>query len=140
MAEPVSARRVALDVLDLVLGEQRPLDEVFGGHPRLGRLAARDRAYARLLVATPLRRLGQIDAVLDRFLRQAPKPIRTRNLLRLGAAQLLFLHTPAHAAVAETVARAEVVFFAGGDQCDYVDNFKGTAVEGAVESVYARGG
>jgi cyanophycinase len=43
-------------------------------------------------------------------------------------------------AVAETVARAEVVFFAGGDQCDYVDNFKGTAVEGAVESVYARGG
>ena len=76
------------------------------GHPGLGRLAARDRAYARLLVATTLRRLGQIDAVLDRFLRQAPKSIQVRNLLRLGAAQLLFLHTPAHAAVAETVALA----------------------------------
>ena len=105
-AEPTSARRVALDVLDLVLGEQRPLDEVFGGHPRLGLLAGRDRAYARLLVATTLRRLGQIDAVLDQFLRQAPKSIQVRNLLRLGAAQLLFLHTPAHAAVAETVALA----------------------------------
>ena len=92
MAEPSSARRLALDVLDLVLGEQRPLDEVFAGHPGLGRLAARDRAHARLLVATTLRRLGQIDAVLDRFLRQAPKSIRVRNLLRLGAAQLLFLH------------------------------------------------
>jgi 16S rRNA (cytosine967-C5)-methyltransferase len=106
MAEPVSARRVALDVLDLVLGERRPLDEVFGGHPRLGLLAARDRGFARLMVATTLRRLGQIDAVLDRFLRQAPKSIQVRNLLRLGAAQLLFLHTPAHAAVAETVALA----------------------------------
>ena len=106
MAEPISARRVALDVLDLVLGEQRPLDDVFGGHPRLGLLAGRDRAYARLLVATTLRRLGQLDAVLDRFLRQAPKSVQVRNLLRLGAAQLLFLHTPAHAAVAATVALA----------------------------------
>ncbi|MCC2664602.1 MAG: rsmB [Geminicoccaceae bacterium] len=106
MAEPSSARRLALDVLDRVLGEQRPLDEVFAFHPGIGRLAPRDRAHARLLVATTLRRLGQIDAVLDRFLRQAPKSIRVRNLLRLGVAQLLFLHTSAHAAVAETVALA----------------------------------
>ncbi|HEY0005302.1 MAG TPA: hypothetical protein VGB17_10880 [Pyrinomonadaceae bacterium] len=43
-------------------------------------------------------------------------------------------------AVETTVKNAEVVFFAGGDQCDYVKNFKGTLVETAVESVYARGG
>jgi cyanophycinase len=44
------------------------------------------------------------------------------------------------AAVEATVRNAEVVFFAGGDQCDYVRYFKGTLVETAVESVYARGG
>ena len=44
------------------------------------------------------------------------------------------------AAVETTVRNAEVVFFAGGDQCDYVTNFKGTRVETAVESFYARGG
>lgn len=44
------------------------------------------------------------------------------------------------AAVEATVRNAEVVFFAGGDQCDYVRNFKGTRVEAAVEAVYARGG
>jgi len=44
------------------------------------------------------------------------------------------------AAVEATVRNAEVVFFAGGDQCDYVNYFKGTLVETAVESVYARGG
>jgi len=42
--------------------------------------------------------------------------------------------------VEATVKNAEVVFFAGGDQCDYVKYFKGTKVETAVESVYARGG
>ncbi len=105
-AAPISARRLALDLLDQVLGEQRPLDDVFAGHPQLGRLAGRDRAHARLLVATTLRRLGQIDAALDALLRQPPKSLRVRNLLRLGAVQLLFLGTPAHAAVAETVALA----------------------------------
>jgi cyanophycinase len=43
-------------------------------------------------------------------------------------------------AVGETVERAEVVFFAGGDQCNYVKYFKGTRVERAVERVHARGG
>jgi cyanophycinase len=44
------------------------------------------------------------------------------------------------AAVNTTVRNAEVVFFAGGDQCDYTTYFKGTLVETAVESVYAKGG
>ena len=43
-------------------------------------------------------------------------------------------------AVRETVRRAEIIFFAGGDQCNYVRYFKGTDVERAVERVYRRGG
>jgi 16S rRNA (cytosine967-C5)-methyltransferase len=106
VARPASARLIALDVLDRVLGEARPLDETFAGHSQLALLEPRDRAFARLLVTTALRRLGQIDALLDQFMRVRPKAIRVHNLLRLGAAQLLFLDTPAHAAVAETVALA----------------------------------
>jgi 16S rRNA (cytosine967-C5)-methyltransferase len=106
MARPASARLVALDVLDRVLAEARPLEDSFAGHPALALLDARDRAFARLLVTTVLRRLGQIDALLDQFMRARPKSIRVHNLLRLGVAQLLFLDTPAHAAVAETVALA----------------------------------
>jgi 16S rRNA (cytosine967-C5)-methyltransferase len=104
MARTTSARLIALDVLDRVLGEMRPLDDSFAGHPALASLDARDRAFARLLVTTVLRRLGQIDALLDQLMRARPKAIRVHDLLRLGAAQLLFLETPAHAAVAETVA------------------------------------
>jgi cyanophycinase len=40
----------------------------------------------------------------------------------------------------QTVMNAEVVFFAGGDQCNYVKYVKGTRVEKAIEAVYARGG
>jgi cyanophycinase len=43
-------------------------------------------------------------------------------------------------AIETTIKNAEVVFFAGGDQCNYVTNFKGTLVETAVEHVYAKGG
>jgi 16S rRNA (cytosine967-C5)-methyltransferase len=106
MARPASARLIVLDVLDRVLGEARPLEETFAGHPALALLASRDRAFARLLVTTVLRRLGQIDALLDGYMRARPKAVRVHNLLRLGAAQLLFLDTPAHAAVAEAVALA----------------------------------
>src|SRR3546814_21127552 len=55
----------------------------------------------RLFVATVLRRLGQIDAVLDLFL-ERPLPERAgvvRDILRLAVGQLLYLGTPPHASV-----------------------------------------
>ena len=106
-----NARRVALDVLDRALGpDHRPFDESFQGHPQLTRLAVRDRAFARLLVTTVLRRLGQIDQAVLPLLRYRPKELRVTNMLRLGAAQLLFLSTPPHAAVGETVRLAATGF------------------------------
>ena len=42
--------------------------------------------------------------------------------------------------VVQSIRDAEVLFFAGGDQCQYVRNFKNTATETAIESVYAKGG
>lgn len=42
--------------------------------------------------------------------------------------------------VIRTIRNAEVVFFAGGDQCNYVRNFRDNEIARAVESVYARGG
>jgi 16S rRNA (cytosine967-C5)-methyltransferase len=52
-----------------------------------------------------LRRLGQIDALIDACLAR-PLPdnlVAVRSLLRIGVAQLVFLRTPAHAAVHTTV-------------------------------------
>lgn len=104
----LEARAAALDLIEAVLRRRQLLDETFEAHPALPALAPRDRAFARLLVATVLRRLGQIDALIARAL---DRPDRTRplaiDLLRLGLAQLVFLGTPAHAAVDTTVALAD---------------------------------
>ncbi len=104
-----SARSVAFDLLGAILGRKRPLDEAFDAHPALPSLSARDRAFTRQLVSTTLRRLGQIDTLIDHCLeRPLPRNARAvRDLLRLGVCQLLFLDTPPHAAVATTVELAQ---------------------------------
>ena len=101
-------RAAALALLEAVLQRHQALDEAIAAALDDGRMApldARDRAFARLLASTVLRRLGQLDEVIGRCLE---KPLgkrlsRLRNTLRLGAAQVLFLQTPAHAAVDGTV-------------------------------------
>lgn len=98
-------RTIALDILAAVLVDKRLLDEVLESTPALSRLEDRDRGFARLLVATVLRRLGQLDDVIGRCLDKGlpHKARRAKDVLRLGAAQLLFLGTPPHAAIATSV-------------------------------------
>lgn len=104
-ARPATARVVALELLGAVLRRRRPLDELLAAHPGLAALSARDRAFARKLVGTVLRRLGQIDRLIADCLERPlpPRGAPAMDALRLGAAQLLFLGTPAHAAVDSTV-------------------------------------
>jgi 16S rRNA (cytosine967-C5)-methyltransferase len=100
MADPT--REAAFELLTSVLDRRRPLDEALDALPAL---APRDRAAAHRLAAAVLRRLGTLDAVLEPFLRKEP-PEPVRHVLRLGAAGLLLLATPGHAAVATAVALA----------------------------------
>ena len=110
MSQAPSARLVALDLLGAVLRRRRPLDDAIEDSQAVHELSARDRAFARLLVATALRRLGQIDALIARCLNipLAPRAAVVQDILRLGVAQLLFLRTPAHAAVATSVDLAQI--------------------------------
>ena len=109
MVPASTARHVALDLIGAVLGRERPLDEAIDDSPSMAKLSLRDRAFARLLVATVLRRLGQIDALIGDCLANPlpPRAAQVHDILRLGIAQLLFLHTPPHAAVATSVDLAQ---------------------------------
>ena len=99
---PDPTREAAFDLLTTVLDKRRPLEEALDALPEL---APRDRAAAHRLAAAVLRRMGTLDAVLEPFLRKAP-PDPVRHVLRIGAAGLLLLDTPRHAAVATAVALA----------------------------------
>ena len=105
---PSDARAVAAHALGAILRRGRTLDQALADAPGLDALATRDAAFSRLLLLTTLRRLGQIDAFLAGLM-DRPLPARrgsVQDILRLGIAQLAFLETPAHAAVASTVALA----------------------------------
>src|SRR5436190_15548446 len=107
--EMEESRTVALDVLVACLDRGQPLDDALARHPGFGELDPRDRAFVRLLLATTLRRLGEIEEVLGSMIERPLEGANAvgRQILRLGAAQLLFLGTPAHAAVDTSVRLAE---------------------------------
>lgn len=92
-------RQAALALLMGVLERRRPLEESLEAQAGID---ARDRAAAHRIAAMVLRRMGTLDAVLEPFLRREP-PLVARCALRMGASELLFLGTPAHAAVASAV-------------------------------------
>jgi len=100
----LAARRIAADVLDGVLHKHRTLDDQLdgaGAHPGLKTLADRDRALMRRLVATILRRLGTLGHLLSKLLdRGIPTDApRAQSALLIGAAQILWMDVPDHAAV-----------------------------------------
>lgn len=99
-----AARWAAASLLDAVLRRNRPLDQQLDDrhvNSSLRELSERDRALARRIVATVLRRLGTLRRLIDNLLdqglpRDAPQ---VESALLIGAAQLLFLDIPHHAAV-----------------------------------------
>jgi len=110
---PDPTREAAFDLLSAVLDRRRTLEEALDAlSPDL---AGRDRSAAHRLAAAVLRRMGTLDAALEPYLhKQPPDPVR--HVLRLGAAGVLLLETPPHAAVATAVALARargLVPFAG---------------------------
>ena len=100
MTDPT--RQTAFDLLAAVLDRRHALEEALSGLPAV---EPRDRAAGHRLAAAVLRRLGSLDATLEPFLKKAP-PQAVRHVLRIGAAGLLLLETPPHAAVATAVSLA----------------------------------
>jgi 16S rRNA (cytosine967-C5)-methyltransferase len=94
-----ATRDLAFRLIKAVLGQHRPLDEALD---KLPQAEPRDRSAAHLLAATVLRRAGTLEAVLEPHLRRAPPP-EAIWILWIGAASLLFLGTPPHAAVGTAV-------------------------------------
>jgi 16S rRNA (cytosine967-C5)-methyltransferase len=94
----VPARRAALKLLDAVLRRglalEQALDSAASG------LAPNDRGLAHAIAAEALRRLPDLDALIDSATqRDLPDDAKARFALRIALVQALVLGTPGHAAI-----------------------------------------
>ena len=94
----VPARRAALSLLDAVLRKGLPLEAALDTAAR--GLAPNDRGLAHAIAAETLRRLGDLDALIDGATRnRLPDDAKARFALRIALVQALALDTPPHAAI-----------------------------------------
>ena len=110
--EGLKSRQVALDILSTVLYKKQNLDDVFD--KKSAPLAPQEKAFLRMMTTTCLRRMGQIDFVLNQLI-EKKLPIKARpiqNILRLAVCQILFMKVPTHAAVSTAVDMAKTPQFA----------------------------
>lgn len=101
------ARRAALRLLDAVLRRGQPLEAALHNATQ-GLTHPPDRALAHALAAEVLRRLPDLDALIDSATRQPlPPDAKARSALRLALAGALQLGTPPHAAIATVLPLVE---------------------------------
>ncbi|MCD2323566.1 SAM-dependent methyltransferase [Sphingomonas sp. IC-56] len=94
----VPARRAALRLLDAVLRRGLALEQALDSAAK--GLAPSDRGLAHAIAAETLRRLPDLDALIDSATqRPLPDDAKARFALRIALAQALGLGTPHHAAI-----------------------------------------
>ncbi len=97
--EGVGARQAALQMLDSVMRRGQTLE--IGSAPASRDLSPPDRALALAIAGETLRRIRDLDALIDSATRQRlPEDSKARMVLRLALAQKIGLGTPEHALVA----------------------------------------
>jgi 16S rRNA (cytosine967-C5)-methyltransferase len=109
MTTGLDPRRAAARAFTKVLTRHWTLEAALESTPGHVGMEPRDRAFARAIAATTLRRAGQTTAVLNEFL---SKPLEetsraAQSLLMTGATQILWMDVPPHAVVSATVELAQ---------------------------------
>ncbi|WP_037535252.1 RsmB/NOP family class I SAM-dependent RNA methyltransferase [Sphingomonas sp. RIT328] len=93
------SRRAALRLLDAVLRRGEPLEQALVAATR--HVYGPDRGLAHAIAAEVLRRLPDLDALIDSVTeRPLPDDAKARMALRIALVQALVLGTPHHAAIA----------------------------------------
>jgi 16S rRNA (cytosine967-C5)-methyltransferase len=103
----LSSRKAALRLLDAVLRRGQPLETALNAATQ-GMDNSADRALAHAIASETLRRLPDLDDLIDGATRQRlPDDAKARLVLRMALVQALILETPHHAVVSTALPLVE---------------------------------
>ena len=109
-ATSADSRLIAFNILDAILKRQQMLEAAFASSEGFKTLDGRDKGLVRLIVASCLRRHGQLSALLKPMIsEQTAAPVQL--VLKMGMAQLLFLDLSQHAATDTAVELVKKIGF-----------------------------
>ena len=109
-AQSTDSRLIAFNILDAIIKRQQMLEAAIGNSEGFKELETRDKGLVRLIVASCLRRHGQLNAILNPMI--SPQTAdQVKLVLKMGITQLLFLDLSQHAATDTTVELVKKIGF-----------------------------
>lgn len=107
--KPSPSRRWAANAITAIFDDGISMDDYIASPSGFAKMSQRDRALARAIAGSVLRRHGQIEAVLDAYLAK-PLPRKAslmQAILYCACAEILYLRSPGFAVVSDTVSLAD---------------------------------
>lgn len=103
--EDLKPRVIALEILNEIMFAGKDYSALTETGTAFDALPAQDKAWISMTLLTCLRRMGQINDIMARFVTKEPsgKAKEVLNIIRLGAVQAVFMETPPHAVVNTSV-------------------------------------
>lgn len=103
MAHDIKSREISFLAIKKILDGGNTIEDAMASYS--GVISPEDRGFIRFLLATTVRRLGQLDKIINHCTKTklGNTQMAVRHVLRLGITQLLFMDVPAYAAVDTSV-------------------------------------
>lgn len=107
MSDHLDSRVASFYILKKILDEENTIEGAIDSLSH--KINMSDRGFIRHLVTTTIRRLGQLDKIINYMTKTklGNTQMAVRHVLRLGITQLLFMEVPAYAAVDSSVGLIE---------------------------------
>ena len=98
------ARIISLELLNIILKRNEPFEQIISNSDKFNKLEIKNKKFCRLIITIVLRKLGQIDFVIDKFIKKdSIKKEIFKNIIRIGVAEILFIRSAKYAAINEAV-------------------------------------
>ena len=100
----MNTREICLRIIEKLF-QGYTLEGITANLDNFKKLNKKDKGFVKMLILTFLRRNGEVDFVIDKFVKKPlkEKNDKLKNILRIGITQILFLEVSDHAATFTTV-------------------------------------